>query len=170
MCSGAELKHWYSEVVLARKLQSRAMPGFPHENYKAGPCLDFPNREDQELLSWHSRFWCALRSICVVTDLRPMGRQSNQHHLFTRGSREQQKEGSMPWPLEHGPVWGHSPWSGGGHPSASQGSQPFKAEPSLSFSSAQLLSHVRLFATPWTAACQGSLSITNSWSLVKLVH
>ena len=29
-------------------------------------------------------------------------------------------------------------------------------------SSVQLLSHVQLFATPWTAACQASLSITNS--------
>ena len=38
-----------------------------------------------------------------------------------------------------------------------------------SFSSAQLLSHVRRFATPWTAACQSSLSIANSWSLLKLV-
>ena len=36
------------------------------------------------------------------------------------------------------------------------------------FSSVQSLSHVRLFATPWTAACQASLSITNSWSLLKL--
>ena len=36
-------------------------------------------------------------------------------------------------------------------------------------SSAQLLSHVRLFATPWTAAHQASLSITNSWSLLKLM-
>ena len=33
----------------------------------------------------------------------------------------------------------------------------------------QLLSHVRLFATPWTAARQASLSITNSWSLLKLM-
>ena len=33
----------------------------------------------------------------------------------------------------------------------------------------QLLSHVRLFATPWIAACQASLSITNSWSLLKLM-
>ena len=32
----------------------------------------------------------------------------------------------------------------------------------------QLLSHVWLFATPWTAAQQASLSITNSWSLLKL--
>ena len=36
------------------------------------------------------------------------------------------------------------------------------------FSSVQSLSHVPHFATPWTAACQASLSITNSWSLLKL--
>ena len=36
------------------------------------------------------------------------------------------------------------------------------------FSSVQLLSHVRLFAIPWTAACQASRSITNSWSLLNL--
>ena len=34
--------------------------------------------------------------------------------------------------------------------------------------SVQSLSHVRLFATPWIAACQASLSITNSWGLLKL--
>ena len=28
---------------------------------------------------------------------------------------------------------------------------------------------LRLFATPWTAACQASLSIANSWSLLKLM-
>ena len=37
------------------------------------------------------------------------------------------------------------------------------------FSSVQLLSCVRLFATPWIAVCQASLSITNSWSLLKLM-
>ena len=37
------------------------------------------------------------------------------------------------------------------------------------FSSVQLLSRVRLFATPWTAAHQASLSITNSQSLPKLM-
>ena len=36
-------------------------------------------------------------------------------------------------------------------------------------SSVQLLSRVRLFATPWTAACRASLSITNSQSLLKLM-
>ena len=35
--------------------------------------------------------------------------------------------------------------------------------------SVQLLSHVWLFVTPWTAAHQASLSITNSWSLLKLM-
>ena len=33
----------------------------------------------------------------------------------------------------------------------------------------QLLSHVWLFVTPWTAALQASLSFTNSWSLLKLI-
>ena len=37
------------------------------------------------------------------------------------------------------------------------------------FSSLQSLSLVRLFVTPWTAAHQASLSITNSWSLLKLM-
>ena len=38
-----------------------------------------------------------------------------------------------------------------------------------SVSSVQSLSRVRLFVTPWTAACQASLSITNSRSLLKLM-
>ena len=37
------------------------------------------------------------------------------------------------------------------------------------FSSVQLLSRVRLFVTPWTAACQTSLFITNSQTLLKLM-
>ena len=36
-------------------------------------------------------------------------------------------------------------------------------------SSVQSLSCVRLFATPWTPARQASLSITSSWSLLKLM-
>ena len=39
---------------------------------------------------------------------------------------------------------------------------------SLQFSSVQSLSRVRLFATPWIAACQDSLSITNSRSSFRL--
>ena len=39
----------------------------------------------------------------------------------------------------------------------------------IQFSSVQLLSHVQLFATPWTAACEASLFKTNSWSLPRLM-
>ena len=39
----------------------------------------------------------------------------------------------------------------------------------LLFSSVQLLSHVQLYVTPWIAAHQASLFITNSWSLLKLM-
>ena len=39
----------------------------------------------------------------------------------------------------------------------------------VQFSSVQSLCHVRLFGTPWTAARQASLSITNSQSLLKLM-
>ena len=35
--------------------------------------------------------------------------------------------------------------------------------------SVQSLSHVWLFVTPWAAACQASLSVTNSWSLLTLM-
>ena len=37
------------------------------------------------------------------------------------------------------------------------------------FSSVQSLSRVQLFTTLWTSACQASLSITNSWGLLKLM-
>ena len=39
----------------------------------------------------------------------------------------------------------------------------------IQFSSVQSLSHVRLFATPWTTARQTFVYITNSWSLLKLM-
>ena len=46
----------------------------------------------------------------------------------------------------------------------------FFKSPSPHFSSVQSLSHVWLFVTPWTAARQASLSITNSQSLLTHVH
>ena len=59
--------------------------------------------------------------------------------------------GVLPWtPVEHG-----------------QSSHAFPFFCFLQFSSVQLLSCVWLFATPWTAARQASLSITNSQSLLK---
>ena len=45
----------------------------------------------------------------------------------------------------------------------------YSLEHPLQFSSVQSLSHVQLFVTPWIAARQASLSITNSWSLLKLM-
>ena len=42
-------------------------------------------------------------------------------------------------------------------------------KPSVQFSSVQSFSHIQLFATPWTAERQASLSITNSRSLLKLM-
>ena len=44
-----------------------------------------------------------------------------------------------------------------------------KTESFINFSSVQSLSRVQLFVTPWIAARQASLSITNYWSLPKLV-
>ena len=48
-----------------------------------------------------------------------------------------------------------------------RGAQTEKNQPC--FPVVQLLSRVRLFVTPWTVARQASLSITNSWSLLKLM-
>ena len=45
----------------------------------------------------------------------------------------------------------------------------YLASLNVQFSSVQLLSRALLFATPWTTACQASLSITNSRSLLKLM-
>ena len=50
-----------------------------------------------------------------------------------------------------------------------QGGHSYDVLLGLGLSLVQLLSHVRLFVTPWTTAPQASLSITNSWSLPKLM-
>ena len=47
--------------------------------------------------------------------------------------------------------------------------QLYKHQSSSRISSVQSLSRVRLFVTSWTAACQASLPITNSRSLLKLM-
>ena len=56
-----------------------------------------------------------------------------------------------------------------GFPGGASGKQPVCQCRRCKFNSVQSLSHVQLFATPWTAACQASLSITNSQSLPKLM-
>ena len=75
---------------------------------------------------------------------------------------------------EHGfDLLGRSPGKGNGNPrqySCLENSMERGArQTTVQFSSVQLLSHVQLFATPWTAAHQASLSITNSQSLLKLI-
>ena len=44
-----------------------------------------------------------------------------------------------------------------------------KSDRERHISSVQWLSRVQLFVTPWNAACRASLSITNSWTLLKLM-
>ena len=81
------------------------------------------------------------------------------------------------------PTQGSSPgllhWQVGSLPLSYQGSPRFNCAGIkvhlgflyylVQFSSVQLLSRVPLFATPWTAACQASLSITNFRSLLRLM-
>ena len=47
--------------------------------------------------------------------------------------------------------------------------KPLCGSPQTCSPSVQSLSHVRFFGTPWTVACQASLSITNFWSLLNLM-
>ena len=61
-------------------------------------------------------------------------------------------QASLPWSLVGSQLLSHESWC----------AQNF-------ICSVQLLSHVRLFTTPWTAACHASLSITTSRRLLKLM-
>ena len=71
--------------------------------------------------------------------------------------------GKMSWRRKWQPtpvfLPGESPWT----------QEPGRLQSISHFSSAQSLSCVQLFATPWPAACQASLSITNSQNLLKLM-
>ena len=75
---------------------------------------------------------------------------------------EREKNGKTDWVKEQR---AKRPWQGArepgrGSPSFPKGTCFLEKE----FSSVQLLSRVWLFGTPWIAACQAPLSITNSWS------
>ena len=80
-----------------------------------------------------------------------------------------------PYPSPTPRVYSNScPLSRWRHPATSSSVVPFSSCPqsftaSVQFSSVQSLSHVQFFATPWTTACQASLSITNSQSLPQLM-
>ena len=75
--------------------------------------------------------------------------------------------------MEWGVRWeGSSGWGTHVHPwliHVNVWQKPPQYRKVIQFSSVQLLSHVRLFETPWIAARQASLSITNSQSLLKFV-
>ena len=75
----------------------------------------------------------------------------------------------VPWPrIKPGPLhWDHGVLATG--PPEKSLFPFFKTTIISPFNLVQLLSCVQLFATPWTAALQASLSITNSWSLLKLM-
>ena len=63
----------------------------------------------------------------------------------------------------------YSPWNSPGQSTGVGSLSLIREAPLHIFSSVQSLSRVQLFATPWTATRQASLSITNSWSLFKLM-
>ena len=91
--------------------------------------------------------------MCVSTQLCPTLHKACQASLFIEFPRQEYWHGLLfptPGELADPRI---EPWS-----------LAFPA-----FSSVQLLSCVQLFATPWTAARQASLSFTNSWSLLKLI-
>ena len=76
------------------------------------------------------------------------------------------------WVVDISPVLVEVSWAASGvepRPPYSSWSQARRLWCWGSFSSVQSLSRVQLFATPSTVACQASLSITNSWSLLKLM-
>ena len=101
---------------------------------------------------------------------------AHQAPLSLGFSRQEYWRG-LPWP----PLQGYLPdsenprlfylldWQLGSLPLAPPGKPQHEVYTPFQFSSVQLFSRVQLFVTPWTAACQASLSITNSWILLKLM-
>ena len=65
--------------------------------------------------------------------------------------------------------WSTESVSGSSHFSKLMNSSEVTEECSSLFFFVQSLSHVQLFGTPWTEACQASLSFTIFWNLVKLM-
>ena len=114
-----------------------------------------------------TRDWARLAFECPEVSRGGVGRQwpaAGSGH-WIKPSWEPQHAGLRPF--EGGPYYSHYPtvvW----RQDKIQGGNTAPAI-SRKLSSVQLLSCVRLFTTPWTAAFQASLSITNTQSLLKLM-
>ena len=110
----------------------------------------------RQLTATHVRTPAPLPSVMAPLHADPGTRGVISHGQEHIGHPSSHRNADMPqnfctW---HGLHKGHPLWLCTAHPA---------------FSSVQSLSHVQLFATPWTAARQASLSITNSRSLLKLM-
>ena len=104
----------------------------------------------------------------------PCGLGPSFPRLFVRHLPETETKLNCPCVKDICEPWVSSIGRGNGVLETARGSLPRKPSVQSSgvlnpFSSVQPLSHVQLFATPWTAAHQASLSITNSQSLLKLM-
>ena len=107
----------------------------------------------------HTRFLCPSLSPWVCSDLCPLGQRCHptiSSSFASFSSCPQFFAASGYFPISQ-------LFTSGGQ------SIGVSALVSVQFSSVQSLSHVQFFVTPWTTACQASLSITNSWSSLQLM-
>ena len=123
----------------------------------AGPGRNQTDKGERSDPSWH--FWVKINWTLGF----PGGARGKES---TCQCRRCKNTGFISW-------LGRSPGKGNGNPlqySCLENSMERGArQTTVQFSSVQLLSHVWLFVTLWSAACQASLSITNSQSLLKLM-
>ena len=96
---------------------------------------------------------------------------TRHHHLFQLGAAPPLCFQNLPCSPHHNPlIQGYSVyWPVEGAHQTSYSSEKISLLKCYLFISVQSLNSVRLFATPWTAAQQASLSITNSQSLLKVM-
>ena len=103
----------------------------------------------------------------VSLAFHPMGTNTNlSNWLILKGSHSQTRGDPCPMLRDTGTAYQGTEVSSCGviHSSSVLGKKL-----DAQFCSAQSLSHVHLFATPWIVACQAFLSIISSWSFLKLM-
>ena len=111
--------------------------------------------EDQTKWIWKTQLWSSLvNSSCASL-------VAQRIKLLPAMRETWECVGKIPWRRK----WQPTPVF---LPGESHGQKSLAGYSPVQFSSVQSLSHVQLFATPRTAACQASLSITNSRSSLKL--